>query len=287
MVLIYSYRHDKDECYIYETIDELLDKHLMSHIHSNLMTELIETCDFGDSTHIIGPLYTVKSGNNFQLGVGGNQQGIETIEEGIIRELGEEIGAIPRTLECRRTYRNLNTGRITTGWTCKLDDMKILSRYESSPPPDGGNNCDSPIVCLVHGTEDFVHNICIFDPIVLLPSTDTIDGIVAIPIDEAKKMIKRGKVRGDMSAAFSPKSKEKSEEMQVNIYDSDNNPMGTIDVKPQDSVVSKFYEFLCSHNLCDSFVNEVYYGEEIIKKFVPQRKKLLGTQENGLLLKTI
>ena len=185
--LFFIIKHGSECCHVYATIEEFLAKVPISRHHPAPAREIIEECDFGESTYIVGPWYQESRGNDFQLAVTGKPNTYDSIIQGITRELGEEIGATPNSnadLRCKRA-----SGK-WVGWTCNmrsgmtlntLPDPKALPEY-----PDH-RNC---VLCVVHTTEDQVLEICQATGTHLWPSSDRIDGIVAVPIDAARKIVK-------------------------------------------------------------------------------------------------
>jgi hypothetical protein len=185
--LFFTIKHGSECCHVYATLEEFLAKVPISWYHPAPTREIIEECDFGESTHIIGPWYNESKGNDFQLAVTGKPNTYENITQGIIRELGEEIGATPNSnadLRCRRV-----SGR-WTGWTCDMKSGMTLNTLPVPKAPPEKPDRKNRVLCVVHTTEDQVLEICQAAGTHLWPSSDKIDGIVAVPIDAARRIVK-------------------------------------------------------------------------------------------------
>ena len=185
--LFFTIKHGSECCHVYATLEEFLAKVPISWYHPAPTREIIEECDFGESTYIVGPWYNESKGNDFQLVVTGKPNTYENITQGIIRELGEEIGATPNSnadLRCRRV-----SGR-WTGWTCNMKSGMTLNTLPVPKAPPEKPNHKNCVLCVVHTTEDQVLEICQAAGTHLWPSSDKIDGIVAVPIDAARRIVK-------------------------------------------------------------------------------------------------
>ena len=185
--LFFTMKHGTKSCRIYATLEDFLEEVPVSGWHPAPIRRIIEDCDFGDSTYILGPWYTPEAGNDFQMAVTGKPKLGESLVDGITRELGEEIGAIPSSpssLTCCHTCGKW------TGWSCSATN-NMIGNIDTGPPPNPNEDDKSRgVCCVVHATEARV--LQIFDShTILWTSTDKIDGIVAIPIAAARSLVRR------------------------------------------------------------------------------------------------
>ena len=196
--LFFTIKHGSECCHVYATLEEFLTKVPISYCHPAPTREIIEECDFGESTYIVGPWYNESEGNDFQLAVTGKPNTYENITQGITRELGEEIGATPNSeadLQCRRV-----SGR-WTGWTCDMKSGMTLNTLPVPEAPPEKPDHRKRVLCVVHTTEDQVLEICQAAGTHLWPSPDGIDGIVAVPIGAARRIVKMKAAKAELSEA--------------------------------------------------------------------------------------
>jgi hypothetical protein len=185
--LFFTIKHGSECCHVYATLGEFLDRVPVSRYHPAPIREIINTCEFGESEYIIGPWYQESRGNDFQLAVTGKPNRNESREAGIIRELGEEIGATPKSvadLQC------VHSSGKWTGWACNMASGMTLNTT-TVPEIEVPDNPDrtKPVSCVVHTTEEQVFQICRDSGTLLWPSSDAIDGLVAVPIAAARQIV--------------------------------------------------------------------------------------------------
>ncbi len=195
--LFFTIKHGSECCHVYATLEEFLAKIPISYCHPAPAREIIEECDFGESTYIVGPWYSEREGNDFQLAVTGKPNAYESIIQGITRELGEEIGATPKgkkDLRCKRVSEEW------TGWMCNMKSGMTLNTLPvPEAPPEQPDH--RRVLCVVHTTEDQVLEICQTAGTHLWPSPDDIDGIVAVPIEAARRIVKMKAANAQLSEA--------------------------------------------------------------------------------------
>lgn len=149
---------------------------------------------------IVCPLYTNKSGciSDYQIGVTGKAKINETnLKIAMWRELGEEIGIVPKTFADLQVI-DQSTSKKTRMYGCyslNLKDSTILpitAKFYSNPAPDQTNY---RIGCIVHGNIENVQKFFNQPTIPRFANNDDIVGIVAIPIKSIDHLIKRnGKI---------------------------------------------------------------------------------------------
>ena len=80
--------------------------------------------------------------------------------------------------------------------------LNTLPVLEAPPEKPDHNNC---VLCVVHTTEDQVLEICQAAGTHLWPSSDKIDGIVAVPITAARRIVKMEAANAKLSKAQTSK----------------------------------------------------------------------------------
>lgn len=116
-----------------------------------------------DNTFLICPVYRNKYGfpSDFELGVGGTGKNNEHINTTAFRELGEEVGLIPRFRKKMKDFKfntDKRNDRTYTSYIIPLKDTKFLNKIQKKNFDEKSNKCkdDSTkkIYCFVFGSEN-------------------------------------------------------------------------------------------------------------------------------------
>lgn len=160
--------------------------------------------------YIICPLY-IKQGNkggDFQFGVTGTVEDKEEFDETLKRELGEEVGLIPkrdssidssidssRDLLINKKYKWKRAGResidfviyeLSISQCCRLDETDIKDVSKILPRDELTNQ--KKIGCFVYGNLPDILKYLNSTQIYRYPSEDDINGVVAIQVKIAREI---------------------------------------------------------------------------------------------------
>jgi 8-oxo-dGTP pyrophosphatase MutT (NUDIX family) len=159
-----------------------------------------------DNHYIVGPLYPKKNkygkvkkdkyGNilpdDFQLVVTGKRKKLESLEEGAIREVGEEVGLAIKDSKYLQNKIKINKH---TFFSCNIDDtVKIqydkINEIYTPPYPyvSSKDHLKGKIGCVIYGSEESVLSYMVSD-IVQWYNEDDIIGVVAVPYMEAISLL--------------------------------------------------------------------------------------------------
>ena len=188
--LIYAMQRGAETTEVYDTLAKLREHVKISTHHPAPIKEMLETCDMGDSTHIIGPWYSPSAGNDFQMAVTGKVQGHENPVTAMRRKLGEELGVFPThppALMCCHTVSKNDVTRY--GWVCGLQHMTIITEAHKPPPIPVTRDSNIKIACIVHASEKDIHDLLREGAGKRWPHDNSISGIIALPIAMAREMI--------------------------------------------------------------------------------------------------
>jgi len=176
---------------------EVLRKPVWSTYFPNNLCEAIFHTDIEDDDYILCPYY---SDGDFQIGVTGSIAKNESYKQGVLRELGEEIGLKPRYSPADIEF--LSNGNMTLGkkrtkkdkrmsvYMVDILDLKPLTNTEHNKKKQTDKDSNNKKVgCIVYGDKKTILNFLSMDDIYRYYSTDKLKGIVAIKISEVRKYV--------------------------------------------------------------------------------------------------
>ena len=156
-----------------------------------------------ESDYILGPLYKTKKGRpkDLQIGVTGGIAVQEPNWVAASRELGEEIGLVPKS---KSDLYKLHKGTYKTRWGYK--EMQVYDLYirDTAPVRDHQHGVkvtsreDHPslkVGCLVYGSRKQVFDFLSRENIYIYYSEDTIMGLGAIKASDILKLIQSGEFK--------------------------------------------------------------------------------------------
>lgn len=178
---------------------EVLRKPVWSTYFPNNLCEAIFHNDIEDDDYILCPYY---SEGDFQIGITGNIAKNESYKEGILRELGEEIGLKPRyspadieflsnsnmTLSKKRTMKDK---RMSVYMVDILDLKPLVSTEHKKKKQIAKDSDNKKVGCIVYGDKKTILNFLSMVDIYRYYSTDKLKGIVAVKISEVRKYVKK------------------------------------------------------------------------------------------------
>lgn len=179
---------------------EVLRKPVWSTYFPNNLCEAVFHDDIEDDDYILCPYYR---DGDFQIGVTGSIAKNESYKEGILRELGEEVGLKHRYSPADVEF--LSNGNMTLGSkrTTKKDkrmsvymvdilDLKPLdSKEHKKKKQTAKDSNDKKVGCIVYGDKKTILNFLSMDNIHRYHSTDKLSGIVAVKISDVRKYVKK------------------------------------------------------------------------------------------------
>jgi ADP-ribose pyrophosphatase YjhB (NUDIX family) len=176
---------------------EVLKRPVWSTYFPNNLCEAIFHNNIEEDEYILCPYY---SDGDFQIGVTGSIAKNESYKEGVLRELGEEIGLKPRYSPADIEF--LSNGKMTLGknrttkdkrmsvYMVDILDLKPLTNTEHNKKKQTAKDSNNKKVgCIVYGDKKTILNFLSMDDIYRYYSTDKLKGIVAIKISEVRKYV--------------------------------------------------------------------------------------------------
>ncbi len=128
---------------------------------------------------ILGPIYPE---GDFQIGVTGTVARNETYIEGMIRELGEEIGLIPITQKSLQLFSK-GKDRKKRYWQTYLlnisNAIKVQEEEHNMKLNKGRDDKRKKVGCIVYGPKDSIMNFLESEKIYTFKDTDNIAGVAA------------------------------------------------------------------------------------------------------------
>lgn len=134
--------------------------------------------------YIIGPLYRL---GDFQIGMTGTVEEKETFHNAISRELGEEIGLVPKANNSLNVLKVSRYEKQTKKITFTVYDIYIkhcnpVTEYQDNAILSKNKDCNDKVGCFIYGNKkdilDFLNS-----KIYRYKSEDDIIGLVAIQAD--------------------------------------------------------------------------------------------------------
>ena len=149
------------------------------------------------SDYILGPLYK----KNFQIGVSGKIAKREAADKGCARELGEELGLVPKHLYDLQSIGKGQMGRegkkkVIFTYTLKISRASpVLDHQEGVHITDNVDTENQKIGCLVFGTKEELLKYLKRPNIFLYASSDDVIGVGMIKVADIFSLIKEEKLR--------------------------------------------------------------------------------------------
>ena len=145
-----------------------------------------------DSDYVLGPIY---SGGDMQIGVTGGVAYHEAFDKAVSRELGEEIGLVPKRKEdLNKLYKNRTGKKIMQVYDCFINDTTpVLDHQHSAKITTEKDTPDLKVGCFVYGTKSTILKFLNQDKIYVYHSDDNIVGIGAIKVSDVWEALEKKK----------------------------------------------------------------------------------------------
>jgi hypothetical protein len=131
--------------------------------------------------YIIGPFYRDR---DLQIGVTGTTENKEEEIATLERELGEEVGIVPKTVQHIRTYDWAKQGSFSVYKVHISDCLPVLDSQHGICYGKGDDDKTRKIGCFVYGTKEEILNFLNLPRIYIYKSNDDIIGIGAVRVGD-------------------------------------------------------------------------------------------------------
>ena len=189
MISIYVRKFDQNGCEKSDTNKYPVSRYFPKSMLVSLKIGLGKNGSIRTNDYIIGPLY---KGGEFQIGMTGTVEENESFHDAAARELGEEIGLMPRhnfALEPIRTNSYDKGGKriIFTVYDAYIKKCMPVLAHQNNADLSKGNDCSNKVGCYVYGLKKDILEF-LNSPIYRYKSEDDIVGLVAIKAEDIFKL---------------------------------------------------------------------------------------------------
>ena len=154
----------------------------------NFLMLLKQNNQINEDDYIFGPLYANKGKGEFQLAITGKCKFNETLQHGLHREVGEEVGLYINRPQCLRNQTQVDKH---TFFSCNINDTINITRdiytgeyIPSYPYKNERDDYYSKVGCILYGNKNSVRNY-MRETIVQWDNEDRIIGVAAVSVREA------------------------------------------------------------------------------------------------------
>jgi hypothetical protein len=130
--------------------------------------------------YLLCPLYEA---GDFQIGVTGSCQGTETSNEGLKREVGEELGVIPAG-KIYKIREFVNDTKTYSTYACDIKNCNFILN-KNLDKSKGKDNKNKKIGCFIFGNKTDILDFLSRGEIFPYKSEDNIIGVVAIKVSDS------------------------------------------------------------------------------------------------------